>query len=355
MIKNINIKNFRLFDNIEINNLKKINFFIGDNNCGKTSILEALLLITDMGNVAPLIDINNSRGIPVITENTLSNYFYNFDMSNKVSISIESDKGQYEFNLEKAEQETNTTLTPNPLHSITGGTMRELVKYCITNNNTNEIKKGFISTDNNGIITIKHHKKYLGNFPYIYDMFDDKQKLVKLISDIKQKRKDKDFIESLKKFDSKINSVEIIVEDNIIVGTQVAIGIDGIDKLVPLALFGGGTKKYLKIISSLISNNLKCLMIDEIENGLYFENIKKLLKSLIEFAIKKDIQLFITTHSIEVLQYLSEIVKQDSHINSSDLAVINIQKIENVGYKAFSYDCESFIHHIENQNEVRGK
>ena len=42
-IKNITIKNFRRFSEIEINNIGQFNLIVGDNNVGKTSILEALL------------------------------------------------------------------------------------------------------------------------------------------------------------------------------------------------------------------------------------------------------------------------------------------------------------------------
>lgn len=40
--KDITIKNFRGFDLLEINGFAKINLFVGANNVGKTSILEAL-------------------------------------------------------------------------------------------------------------------------------------------------------------------------------------------------------------------------------------------------------------------------------------------------------------------------
>ncbi|MCZ6678309.1 MAG: AAA family ATPase, partial [Candidatus Poribacteria bacterium] len=36
------IEGFRLFENLELNNLAKVNLFFGPNNSGKTSILEAI-------------------------------------------------------------------------------------------------------------------------------------------------------------------------------------------------------------------------------------------------------------------------------------------------------------------------
>ena len=42
--KDITIKNFRRVDLLEINGFAKINLFVGANNVGKTSILEAYAL-----------------------------------------------------------------------------------------------------------------------------------------------------------------------------------------------------------------------------------------------------------------------------------------------------------------------
>ena len=45
MIKNIKINNYKCFQNFEIKNFKRINILVGNNNSGKTSLLEALALL----------------------------------------------------------------------------------------------------------------------------------------------------------------------------------------------------------------------------------------------------------------------------------------------------------------------
>ena len=42
-IKNIIVQNFKCFDYLEVVNFSKYNIILGDNNVGKTSLLEALL------------------------------------------------------------------------------------------------------------------------------------------------------------------------------------------------------------------------------------------------------------------------------------------------------------------------
>ena len=48
--KDIEITNFRGFDYLKIESLRKLNVFVGANNVGKTSILEAVFMLTGMSN-----------------------------------------------------------------------------------------------------------------------------------------------------------------------------------------------------------------------------------------------------------------------------------------------------------------
>ena len=80
MIKDLYIENFRGFDKLKIDNIKKINFLVGKNNCGKTSILEAIAIISGMPDCSIAYHINAIRRIDENSE--LKNLFYNFDYKN---------------------------------------------------------------------------------------------------------------------------------------------------------------------------------------------------------------------------------------------------------------------------------
>ena len=42
IISRLMVEKFRGINNLKIDNLNRINLFVGDNNCGKTSVMEAL-------------------------------------------------------------------------------------------------------------------------------------------------------------------------------------------------------------------------------------------------------------------------------------------------------------------------
>lgn len=50
MIKNITIKNFKLFEFLEVRDFSQINVFVGANDSGKTSLLEAIFLSLNPSN-----------------------------------------------------------------------------------------------------------------------------------------------------------------------------------------------------------------------------------------------------------------------------------------------------------------
>ena len=63
MLRDIEIKNFRGINFFKIYNFKKINLFVGNNNCGKTSLLEALFLLIGASNPDLIIRVNAFREI----------------------------------------------------------------------------------------------------------------------------------------------------------------------------------------------------------------------------------------------------------------------------------------------------
>ena len=90
MIKNLYIENFRGFDKLKIDNIKKINFLVGKNNCGKTSVLESISLMISILNINTSYYINGIRRIKENPEE-LKNLFYNFNYENIIKFNYTLD------------------------------------------------------------------------------------------------------------------------------------------------------------------------------------------------------------------------------------------------------------------------
>ena len=79
MFKEINIKNFRAFKSFKLEDLKKLNLIIGENNCGKTNLLEAFYLCINPYNSLLPNRINNFRGFVLGKPDFWKSLFYKFN------------------------------------------------------------------------------------------------------------------------------------------------------------------------------------------------------------------------------------------------------------------------------------
>ncbi len=66
MFTRITVRNFRLFENLELTGLSRVNLIGGANNVGKTSLLEAIFLLLGATNPELTLRVNQLRGIHAI-------------------------------------------------------------------------------------------------------------------------------------------------------------------------------------------------------------------------------------------------------------------------------------------------
>ena len=65
MINSLTIQDFRGIHALSIPALNRINLIVGDNNCGKTSVLEAILLLRNPGDLSNLFRVAKLRDASV--------------------------------------------------------------------------------------------------------------------------------------------------------------------------------------------------------------------------------------------------------------------------------------------------
>ncbi|MCH9021233.1 MAG: AAA family ATPase, partial [Planctomycetes bacterium] len=85
-MKNIKIKNLRAIKELQLDNFGQVNLFVGENNCGKTTVLEALFLLCGAKNPQLLIKINSLRRLPFISDEILCTFFHNMEYERPIEI-----------------------------------------------------------------------------------------------------------------------------------------------------------------------------------------------------------------------------------------------------------------------------
>lgn len=329
MIKDLYIKNFKGFDSIKIDNLKKINFLVGKNNSGKTSILEAIMLILSQSRINI---IENIKNISRIKENKIEikTLFYNFDYNNSIN-----------FNYNKYDN-TNYDININPIlkdGKIFNDDNIELnYSIIITNEASDSIeeKKLTIPNINNTIYMMNRKNENIDNKTEVYiPNIIEYQSISNYLIEIIKNKNEQQLIEMLSFFNKNIKTVNVLKND-------IYLNIEGINELVLLNLMGSGLKKYLSIILPIIVNKFSTILADEMENGLDKESIINLLKNILKLSRNNDAQIFFTIENLEILKLLSEIVNNEEFNDIKETVnIINIVNTENDGFKSYNYNTDN--------------
>lgn len=87
MFKSIEIERFRGIKHSRIDGLGQVNLFFGKNNCGKSSLLDAIFLISGLSNPKLPININLLRSYQRFEPSDMALDFYELDTTRTGSVS----------------------------------------------------------------------------------------------------------------------------------------------------------------------------------------------------------------------------------------------------------------------------
>lgn len=312
MIESIKIKNFRGIQNLEIKDFKNYNIFVGENSCGKTSILEAIAICYGIEEIRSLVRVQDFRHILILPPNLIS-LFYNFNFLSPIEISSVFDSQEMQVQIHPTTddkifypQDEIKHTPPSILEQKTNG-LSLTRKY-----NQKEYTTSF-SLQPNGDIQYTQDSNIPSSLTAFFVPSDIEQwRLSFFIDTIRKEKRREELIGYLQLFDKRVKDIEV-QENNIF------IDIEGMPKLININLLGEGFKKYTTILAIMLVlitqwNTRLCICIDEIENGLHFSSIHKLLTSILALSEKIEFQFFFSTHSLEFLDIARKILGEKSKV-----------------------------------------
>lgn len=345
MINSIEFKNFKGIKDLKLENFSKINFFVGKANTGKTSILEALyaFLLKNPNDIMMLLDVRRMH----IDSDVFQSFFYDYALeekptikSNDTELIIDCDRNSQYINIPANNKNNTITDLSSGINEI---------NFIYTNSQgkkTFNIKKIFLNVDQ---IQFQHSLNLNGNFvfPEINDVdfiyqgsFYDNNLREYLSKIVEEKEKKEDLKKICKDFSEDIEELYFSKDKIVIQKTN-------LKNAINFKLLGEGFKKYIAIQASILFGK-KYILIDELENGLHYESIEKLLNAILK--ANDDVQFFITTHNQELLEKLSEILHNEKE---EKVSIFNIYEDNEKNIKAFRLTQENLINNIKTNSEIR--
>lgn len=375
MYTSFSIENFRLFEELTVEPLARVNLIVGDNNVGKTALLEALWLHSGP-NVPELAQrISGFRGIPGSDPRRwLHDIFYDFDPERKISFSAQGDwgKGARTLKVMSRTAETSVTTFPSvdsPLAPQLGSQESDFLSMSaseIVFDYTDEHEGNFVSSGRLAR-TEMPSVPLLPNLPFFAGeaMIAHQAPMPKRPSNVfisaRLRRGPEDDVArfgevELAGFSSRIEDClrqvapEIKRLTTISAAPTPMIYADiGLSRPVPMAFLGDGVGRLLSMALAFHQARGGRVLIDEIENGLHYSKLQGVWKHVDLLSREFNVQVFATTHSYEC------IVAANNAFTDTESDELHLHRLYRRGgrVKAVSYDKESLDTNIEYFWELR--
>ena len=311
-LTDLNIDQFRGIRDLHLAGLNHVNILLGDNNAGKTTILEILKSIQeptslinwrkvfrfDYQSRSPLYE--GMLGIFPFDEEKLSASYRFMDVkgvSTQVLIQGEIDHVQLE---EREVQRLNGYITTGnrkdqQLDEMVDADCLRVQFYVNGEKKTERNIYDFSrrlraeSADEEFFATY-----FMGSVDHIvgYDNLGEVLNSVSL---------QKKLVKALQIFDSSITGIQAIQDGY---GTKYYVLTSTREKGVPLSLYGDGLKKAVNLISNIVYVENGILMVDEFETSVHTSAMKELFEVALQSALERNVQLFMSTHSKEAVEVL---------------------------------------------------
>jgi AAA15 family ATPase/GTPase len=323
------VKNFKRFSNFEMRDVGQFNLIVGDNNVGKTTLLEALLI--------------DSTWHQTFNNFAKSLIYRNFKPGLKMS--------DLEFLLSRNAQEKRIEFRLGYMGSESVHAIEFDWAYL----------KLLFTAETHGNPVFKAEDSLYSdiginpslNCPFVPFGKGHDEDLTIFYSKLQKSRVLKEkFIEAMKIMIPTLSSIEPSVEAN---SKYLIIFQNQMDASIPLPLFGDGALKLFRYLVEMAVNQKKRLMIDEIDTGIHHSHFRDFWRIILKTARESDVQLFMTTHNEECIRYFVEVLNEpDMKDFQPDVKHIMLQELSDKSVKAYTFKFEELEADMLSGNQVRG-
>lgn len=342
-IKNLEIRNFKCFKQLDIENIGQVNLIGGKNNAGKTAFLEAIDLFISPDDKA----LNLLRSFYEILKRrqgaSRSEYFeidFIYDNESEVTISSSSKTCTLKNGFEKINkdyyEEHGSNIFPTDILTLN------------VNDDTISVPMDGFCHKNKIAAVLEHPRNRKENLTYISSSTADEQDIAIFFGALVELGREDFLNQSLSSFDNNILELkQIATERGVILKLKTP------KNLILLSSLGEGINRYIAILCAIWANKDGVLLIDEIENGIHYTNYPKLWKIILQASVDANCQIFVTSHSKECITAFNDAQFEDEKCSTQYYEFYKNLKTDLI--TASARDKEQLRYALTHEGRIRGE
>jgi energy-coupling factor transporter ATP-binding protein EcfA2 len=311
MIRSLKAENFRCFEEISLPDLRRINVLVGKNATGKSALLEVVRLALG-GTPAVLWAMNQIRGfIPAITqppsreqfEAIWSPYFFDFNSNSPIYTECQDNNGRKAtLKVSYDPQKSVTTVPQSQPPGAQPIPISTIVPMAFERVDFSGRSSTLYASVNVQGAYIFDPGPELGVVTEFFPSFfaNPQQQAAQWFSQLSVQKREKGIVDAVREeFEPALENLMVLAP-----GPAPAIfaSVKYLKEKLPLSLMSAGINRFVTLLAAILIRGKGVLLIDEVENGLFYKTLPSLWKYLLKFAVENDTQLFVSTHSLECVR-----------------------------------------------------
>ena len=372
MLGALQLHKFRGFNAYELGDLNRVNLLVGKNNCGKTSILEAMHFLASKGDPRVLarsanrrreIGYDDGRGEQEESVDISHCFFgHRYDPGTGFRL-FSPGYRQISARIHQLDFDDVFVNDDNPIESLQEDIDQFSPLVLRIEGSGLATRDLFITRSSSGSLLIPKYARFRG--PLVQDRTPqtpvqfvtpeslDPSTLRGIWNRVLEEGRESEVIAAMKLLEENLESIHFLTGDASPRGRSermsVLLGFRGGGRRVPLGSYGDGMRRLLALSLSLIQTEEGVLLIDEIDTGLHWTVMAEMWRMVIATARQHAVQVFATTHSYDCLRGLADLVESHPQLAQD----VSCQKIEKTLNKAVRFDARDIQAAVEQNIEVR--
>ena len=376
LMESFEVRNFRSLKHLKLEKLARVNVLVGQNNSGKTSVLEGIFAITNIRNQYWVQNIESMRSLTA-DRSDFRQLFYKFDAVNPVvlasnycgevaeaqvpnatleaTLSLTDRHTLLPRELAYYERQPNTPKNPHAPDSlivilqtpeedapISFELRRTFKQEYMEIHPRDEVSKLYLEQGPAFIAGPRNLTRLLTTRNNLYWLNDE-------LEGLKVNKQEGQLLNVLRSLDKRIEKIELSPSGQIYLDLG-----QSFRTLLPLNLMGEGIQRLLSILAAIASNAGGIILIDELDNGLHYSALRVLWKGILQAAREYNVQIVTTTHSAEALQHLTRVLGEEENVSyRDDIAAYTLIRADDDTVRTYRHDYEQLDYALDHGVEIR--